>query len=550
MRRSMSLRARGELLRAIAPRYKEATKKEKQQILDEFTAATGYHRKYAIGLLTGEPPQESRGSASKRKRQARLYTEEVQEALVIVWEAANRICSKRLVPFLPEMIEALERYGHLKVPPEVKARLLGISPASVDRILGQVRRAGQASDDEKVKRSSLLKHKVPIRTFSEWDGAKPGYMEADLVAHCGGDVSGSYLQTLTLTDVVSGWTECLALLFRDQQMVLQGVCQAQEQLPFPLLALDTDNGSEFLNSTLYDYCASKPIIFTRSRPYKKNDQCYVEQKNGAIVRRFVGYDRFAGLEACRVLTELYRHLRLYINFFQPSLKLVSKKRVGSRVIKKYDRAQSPYQRLLAAETVPLESKEQLKVQFAALDPIQLLEKIKALQDHLWSYAYIKPESSAQPFDLNGSDQPRAAEPYPPAQVILAQADEAEIWVNHQGRAKIILPTVDQTSDHQSRMYRRSKPKRPTSQQRWWRTRADPFADVWSEAKLQLEQRADLSAKTLLASLQKQYPGQFNDGQLRTLQRRVRAWRMAYISGQSEPLAKQEMPLSQIDVQGQ
>ncbi len=148
-------------------------------------------------------------------------------------------------------------------------------------------------------RSSLLKGQVPIRTFAEWEGAKPGFMEADLVSHCGGDVRGSYLHTLVMTDVVTGWTECMALLFRDQQIVLQAVCQAEEQLPFPLLALDTDNGAEFLNSVLFDYCDGQSIIFTRSRPYKKNDQCYVEQKNGIIVRQFVGYDRFEGVEPCR-----------------------------------------------------------------------------------------------------------------------------------------------------------------------------------------------------------------------------------------------------------
>ncbi len=469
----------------------------------------------------------------------------------MVWEAANRVCSKRLVPFLPEMVEAMERHGHLKLSAEVKERLLGISPASVDRILGPVRQAGQGSGYEKGSRSSLLKQKVPIRTFSEWDGAKPGFMEADLVAHCGGDVSGSYLQTLTMTDVVTGWTECMALLFRDQQMVLQAVCQAEEQMPFPLLALDTDNGSEFLNGTLYDYCDGKPIIFTRSRPYKKNDQCYVEQKNGAIVRRFVGYDRFEGVEACRVLTELYYHLRLYINFFQPSLKLIVKKRVGSRVVKKYDQAQTPYQRVLAADSVSIESKKQLQVLFADLDPIRLLERIKELQDQLWAYAYLKPETSTQQSGLNGSSQPMAVEPYPQGEVILAQSDQSEICANHNGRAKIIDQTIAQTPDHQVRTYRRSKPKRRSPQEeRWWRTRADPFAEVWEEMKQQLEQRPDMSANVLFTNLQKQYPGQFNDGQLRTLQRRVRAWRLEYVSGQNEPLTNQERPLSQVDIQGE
>lgn len=543
----MSLKARQELLTVIAPRYQEATRQEKQPILNEFVAATGYHRKYAISLLRGYQVNPTVG-LPKRKERQRVYTGEIQAALIRVWEAANRICSKRLVPFLPEMAEALERSGHLSLAPMVKERLLDISPATVDRLLAEVRRTGRGDDRQGGTHTSFLKQQVPIRTFSEWQGALPGFMEADLVAHCGGDVSGSYLHTLVMTDVVTGWTECLALLFRDQQMVLQAVRQAEEHLPIPLLALDTDNGSEFLNSTLFDYCQGKPIIFTRSRPYKKNDQCYVEQKNGAIVRQFVGYERFEGVEPCRVLAELYRHLRLYVNFFQPSLKLLSKKREGSRVIKKYDQARTPCQRLLAAESVSVEIKAQLKAQFGSLDPVQLLTQIQALQDELWSHAYIQRAVILQLPALNDPTSTREAQPQSTPRIILERqlakptAEANGTGAHHNGTGKIHVPAIEPTNGQRQRKYRHSKRKRRVYQgQRWWRTRKDPFAAVWTQAQQQLEQTPDLSAKLLFQALQRHHPGQFSQGQLRTFQRRVRTWRMTYIAGQSELNEPEKVP---------
>jgi len=492
----MGLKARQELLAVTAPRYQEASRAEKQPILNEFVATTGYHRKYAISLLRGYPFNQTPG---ERKERRRIYTAEVREALIRVWEAANRICSKRLVPFLPEMVEALERYGHLSLAPAAKERLLSISPATVDR--------------------------------------------------CGGDVSGSYLHTLVMTDVVTGWTECMAHLFRDQQRVVQAVRQAQEQLPIPLLALDTDNGSEFLNSTLFDYCEGKGLIFTRSRPYKKNDQCYVEQKNGAIVRQFVGYERFEGVEPCRVLAELYRYLRLYVNFFQPSLKLRSKKREGSRVIKKYDLAQTPYQRLLAADSVSVEVKAQLKAQFGSLDPLRLLTQIQALQDELWSYAFVGRTIKLQIPLLNDPVSPKEAHPQSTSGNILdRQRAKPTPGVNgtsayHNGQGPISTQTRQETKGPGQRKYRRSKrQRRPYPGLRWWRTRKDPFAQIWPQAQQQLEQTPDLSAKTLFEAVQRRHPDQFNDEQLRTFQRRVRAWRMAYIAHQGEPSEPAKVPL--------
>ena len=223
------------------------------------------------------------------------------------------------------------------------SRLNGCEPcawqyhATVDRLLYEARHGSQTGGIAMTKPGALIKSMVPVRIFSEWNDHRPGFIEADLVVHCGDKVGGSFLHTLTMTDVATGWTECLALLFRDQETTLRALSLGRGRLPFPLLGLNTDNGSEFLNTLLLQYCEDETITFTRSRPYKKNDQFHVEQKNGAIVRNLVGYDRFEGIQPCRILDELYLHLRLYVNFFQPSVKLVSKKREGSRVKKKYDK---------------------------------------------------------------------------------------------------------------------------------------------------------------------------------------------------------------------
>ena len=278
----MSLRSRKELLASLSPRYAVASWKEKQLILDEFTAGTGYHRKSAIRLLTrpmpAMPPSPTRRAAPVRRRR-RHYDDAVQEALEELWETAGRICSKRLVPFLGPLLEALERHGRLTTTAAVQERLLTLSPATADRLLKDVKRRRKLRGIGTTKPGSLLKHHVRIRTFSDWDDARPGFVEADLVAHCGTSTAGMYLHSLTMTDVTSGWTECMALLYRDQEAVIKGLSTGIEQLPFPLLGLDTDNGKEFLNHVLIGFCDREKIDFTRGRPYRKNDQCHIEQKS-------------------------------------------------------------------------------------------------------------------------------------------------------------------------------------------------------------------------------------------------------------------------------
>ncbi len=284
MRSYMSFEAKRELLLQTRGRYREASRARRSVILDEFVAATGYERKYAIRLLRSPviPPP----APIKRPRERR-YGREVGDALSVAWEAANRICSKSLVPFLPELVENLERNGHLTLTDEVRAQLLALSPATADRLLRPMKERDRPRGVGTTKPGALLKRQIPIRTFADWDDARPGFFEADLVAHCGGSVEGSFLYTLTLTDIATGWTEVLPLLHRTQQSVIQALDKARKLIPFPILGLDTDNGREFINEMLVEYCEREGITFTRGRVARKNDQCFVEQKNGSVVRHRV-----------------------------------------------------------------------------------------------------------------------------------------------------------------------------------------------------------------------------------------------------------------------
>jgi hypothetical protein len=379
----MSIHAKRELLVQTAPRYRTAPPRQKRAILDEFVAATGYARKYAIRLL-GQPSVPAPAPITRPR--ARTYGPEVVEALTVAWATANYVCAKRLVPFLPELVASLERHGHLALSSEVRTQLLTLSPATADRLLRPLRQRARPRGIGTTKAGTLLKHKVPLRTFAEWDEVRPGFMEADAVAHCGPRAEGAYLSSLVLTDVATGWTECLPLLHHGYADVLHALDQARGLLPFPLQGLDTDNGSEFLNFPLLDYCERAEITFTRGRAYRKNDQCYVEQKNGSIVRQIVGYDRFEGELAYHQLAQVYRALRLYVNFFQPSLKLVLKRREGSHVYRRYDAAQTPFQRLLAADVLDEAARTHLIALCAALDPVQVLQQLQLLQEALWQHA--------------------------------------------------------------------------------------------------------------------------------------------------------------------
>jgi hypothetical protein len=358
------------------------SKEEKGKILDEFTQVTGLHRKAAIRLLNREV-----GSLSKKRGgRSKKYGSIVIDSLKALWEASDRLCSKRLKPFMPEILGVLRRHGELRVDGRTEAQLCGMSPATIDRLLKPYRKLGGRRGLTTTRSGNLLKNMIPIRTFTDWQENKPGFMEVDLVAHCGESADGFYHNTLCAVDVWSGWTECLPVWGKGQVRVRSAVHKVRLRLPFRMLGVDSDNGSEFINQCFYTYCNQEKITFTRSRAYKKNDSCHVEQKNGNVVRRLVGYDRYTSRAAYQCLDRLYYLVRLYLNFFQPTMKLVSKTRHGAKVYKVYETARTPYQRLLEAGVLTEAKRAELAATYSGINPVALLKQINSNLEQLWRLA--------------------------------------------------------------------------------------------------------------------------------------------------------------------
>ena len=386
----MSLKSKNELIEVVRPRYLRASKFEKQKILDELTSATGYHRKHAIRVLKNKAQAQNR-LKGKTKTYKRLYQGELVQALEQLWEIYGHICSKRLQPYLPEAIRVLERCQEIQFSRDTKELLLKISSASIDRCLRPIRHKTPRSLST-TKPGSLLKSLIPVRTFTEWDEERPGFLEIDLVAHCGNTTEGQFLCTLTCTDLCTGWTEVTGLLHRSQQAVSEALRRMRQRLPFSLLGIDSDNGGEFINDLLYQYCLNEGITFTRSRPYQKNDQAHVEHtcpggrcqgKNWSVVRHTVGYDRWETEQELALLESIYDDLRPYVNFFQPSLKLIAKERMGNKTIKRYDTAKTPYQRVLDRTDISFDAKARLVNLYVQLNPAQLRCRMDQKIAQLW-----------------------------------------------------------------------------------------------------------------------------------------------------------------------
>jgi len=303
-----------------------------------------------------------------------------------VWRASVYLSGKLLRPILPALVTALETHHGVVVAPPARTALLAASPATLDRLLRPLRRRRPAPPRRSAPALQSVRAQVPLRTWSEWRGVAPGALQGDLVLHCGETLEGLYCTTLVAVDVATTWTELQAIWGLHHQRVTGGIQALYQRLPFPLRAWHSDNGSEFINHCLLGWCRRYGVRFTRGRPYRKNDQAWVEQRNGLVVRRLVGYDRYSSRAAQTVLQRLYGLLRLQHNFFRPVRKLRSKRRVGSRVTKHYDAARTPYQRVLAAGVLTAEQRRTLEHQFLALDPIALARDIQRTLDVLWKLA--------------------------------------------------------------------------------------------------------------------------------------------------------------------
>lgn len=474
--------SRRELIAAVGKRYRAGTRAERSRILDDFVRITGYQRKYAIRLLGREPMTKQ-----ERRRRPRLYDQAVADSLTVLWEASDRICGKRLKALLPVLITAMQRHGHLNLEPSLEGKLLAVSAATIDRILAGPREQASNGRRRRVGIGSAIRKSVPVRTFADWNEPQPGWFEVDMVEHCGGyKRDGNFVHSLVMTDIATGWTECEALLIREQNLVVNGLAHAGDALPFPMRGIDTDNDSAFMTETLRSFCELRNIEWTRSRAYKKNDQAWVEQKNGAIVRRLVGYGRLSGSGARAALARLYEASRLYVNFFQPCFKLKSKVREGARVRKRYDAPATPFERVLASEAVELAVKAKLREQFASLDPVRLLSHIRQ------------------------------------AQMEIAVINEPDTPATDTGGLKTFLDGL--STAWQAGEVRPTHRQRPNSPRRW-RTRADPFEQTWPLIEHWLSAEPHATGKELLARLRAAMPEIYpTTAQLRTLQRRILAWR--------------------------
>jgi hypothetical protein len=376
-----SMGTRREIIEKHRARYRKSSKKEKGVILDVICTATGISRGRAKKLLAGVQAPVSK--AKKRGRKIK-YGPSAVNALEKIWAVMDFASGKRLIAGMNDTLDALIRFGEIGFDENTLRLLREMSPATADRLLKHTKENMRFKGISATKPGTLLKRDIPIRLGTEWDDAVPGYMECDLVAHCGMTAAGEYINTLDMTDICTGWTETRAVINKAQKHVHGAITEIKQILPFPLLGIDSDNGSEFINAHLYRYCKENGIHFTRSRPYMKNDNCHVEQKNWSVVRRSIGYARYEGMETVRVMNEYYALLRLHMNFFMPSVKLISKHRNGATVHKRYDAPQTPYKRMLESPCIEQSAKVRLTEAYLSLNPAALKRDMLKLLGELAS----------------------------------------------------------------------------------------------------------------------------------------------------------------------
>lgn len=394
----MARRSKQEYLRTIHARYRQAERAEKTMMLDEFTQVCGYHRKYAIGLLNRPLPASPRPRRAPRR--AACYSEVMIRVLAQVWEASGYLCSQRLKAALPQWLPWMR--PRVSLTAALERQLLAISPRQMDRRLQPRKRTLKRRLYGTTRPGSLLKHQIPIKT-DHWDVQKPGYLEIDLVSHSGASAVGEFLHTLDSVDIQTCWVERQAVLGKSRHGVVQAMTTIEQLLPFPLRGIDSDNGSEFINDHLYAFCqrpAGPAIQFTRSRPYKKDDNAHVEQKNWTHVRKLIGWDRYDTQEALEALNVLYADLRLFQNLFQPSMKLAAKIRKGSRLIRRYDRPQTPFERVCACPEADPRKLAALRGVLQTTDPFALSARLDQQLERLSRLAH------------RPSPQPREARPLP------------------------------------------------------------------------------------------------------------------------------------------
>ena len=398
----LTMQEKKKLTVETAKKYFVARKKEKGMILDVFISQTGYNRKYAIFVLGRTAELKTVNYNSRQKKCVRLkkqktprvykpvYGEDVVQVLEKIWMTFDFKCAQLLVPFIRTNLDYLASKDCFGITPEIKMKLGKISSATVDRKLRAIREKTKLRGISTTRYTSNLNNLIPIRVFFNMNERKPGFFCGDTVAHCGENNSGQYIITFTTTDIGSGWTELKGLLNKAQRWIKESLDELEISVPFPILGFHSDNGDEFKNYTVYEWSKNHEIEFTRTRPYKKNDNCFAEQKNFTEVRALVGYGRYEGEETLAVMNELYKNWCLLINYFYPCLRLKSKDRVNAKVIKRYEEAKTPYQRLLESPDISEDIKQSLREKKQSLDLLELKKNVDILQEQLLKMS-IKPK---------------------------------------------------------------------------------------------------------------------------------------------------------------
>lgn len=369
----MSPTSKAEYLKKIKRRYKDASKNEKKLILDEFCHICSYNRKYAIRLLNNVLLTNKSYNLSKRGRKRKYSHPLILDVIREIWIKTNLPCSKRLVAILPLWLP----YYEYELPEEVKRAILMISAATIDRLMSSIRSRYLKQGLATTKPGSILKKQIPVKT-NQWDETRPGFLESDTVAHCGTSVAGMFVYTLNCVDIATSWTELRAVWGKGEKGVLNAIEDIEKHLPFPLLGFDCDNGSEFLNWHLFKHLTGRkvPVQFTRSRPYRKNDNAHIEEKNWSQVRQYLGYQRFEKISLVEKINDLYlNEWNDYFNFFIPSVKLIDKHRQGSKIIKIYDKPKTPFQRILESNKVEIKTKKYLSQYFENLNPFDIQKRL-------------------------------------------------------------------------------------------------------------------------------------------------------------------------------